>query len=222
MGVGVVANAANIPIGSSISATTSVTNRPDSSAHSQIWADDAFSRHATVRLLGEVSLSNCGGSTPTGHCYRWSGRIVDTGTFTTRTGILSPGFGYLNGGSDPALLEHVTGPMNGKANYSYFSSWKSASTKNMPTHMSGAASGRTTTSLWVEQFYGASALFWNSAGVPQGSGGSLLTSGGWAYLAPTGSDPACPNVTSSWLDASPSWGSHAVDGNILAPDAVHC
>ena len=48
------------------------------------------------------------------------------------------------------------------------------------------------------------------------------TTGSWTYTASFGSDAACPNLASRWVDASPDWGTSPADGNILAPDTAHC
>jgi len=209
--------------GYTVHAVTAITSRPDSGAHGNDWADDAFTRTAHLYFHGEVALSNCGGSTGTGHCYRWTGNVHDQGTFTTRTSGDVPGNGYLNGGTVPQLEVAVTGTMTGVYRYVFYSSWKTASAGLVPPAQSGMPSGRSTTGMWPTQFFGNGARFWNGTGTPEGSGGSVGTNGGWLYTAAPGSDPQCPHVTSQWTDASAtSWGSLAADGNILAPGAAHC
>ena len=203
-------------------AVTAITSHPDSGAHGNDWADDAFTRTAHLYYQGEVPLVNCGGTTTTGHCYRWTGNVHDSGTFTTRTSGDVPGNGYLNGGAVPQLEVAVTGTMAGVYHYVFFASWKTASAGLVPLTQNGTPSGRGTTGMWPTQFFGNGARFWDGAGTPEGNGGSVGTTGGWIYTAPPGSDPQCPHVTSQWSDASPGWGAGAVDGNILAPDAAHC
>lgn len=75
----------------------------------------------------------------------------------------------------------------------------------------------------MEQFFPAGTQFWDSSGNTGGS--EYLGAGpwGWTYTAALGTDPACPNVSGRWIDASGNnYGGNAVDGNILAPDASHC
>ena len=204
-----------------VHAVTAITDRPDSGAHGNDWADDAFTRTAHLYFHGEVALSYCGGSTGTGHCYRWTGNVHDQGTFTTRTSGDVPGYGYLNGSSQ--LEVAVTGTMTGVYRYVFYSSWKTAQASRVASPQSGSPSGRHTTGMWPAQFFGNGARFWDHNGTPQGDGGSLGTGGGWLYTAAPGSDAQCPHVTSQWTDASAtSWGLPAADGNILAPDAAHC
>lgn len=205
-------------------ASTAITGRPDSGVHGN-WAVDAFTRTATIHLLSEVALSYCGGSTGTGHCYHWAGTITDKGTFTTVVGDTSPGNGDLNGGSPAAIGEAVTGTMSGSYSYDFYSSWKSASKALVPAtedDQGNAPGGRSTTDAWPEQFFGAGAQFFESGSASN----SLGTTGRWAYVAPLGSDSACPRLSSSWVDSSwpvsNPWGAAPAQGNILAPDASHC
>src|SRR6185312_13143985 len=54
-----------------VTATTAISNRPDSGDHGD-WALDTFSRTASATLVSQVALSNCGGATGTGACYHWT------------------------------------------------------------------------------------------------------------------------------------------------------
>jgi hypothetical protein len=205
-------------------AVTRVSDRPDSGVHGN-WADDGFTRTASVTLLSEVALSYCGGTTGTGDCYHWSGQITDNGTFTTLAGATSPGNGDLNGGSAPTMGEAVTGTMSGTYSYDFYSSWKSAAKALVATTENDQGStpgGRFTTDAWPEQFFGTGAQFF----VSNTASSSLGTTGRWAYTAPLGSDPACPRLSSSWVDSSwpvaNPWGAAPAQGNILAPAAADC
>jgi hypothetical protein len=195
-------------------AVTQITDRPDSGAQGNDWADDNFSRTAVVHLINEVAPSFCPG-TLTGHCYLWAGSITDSGSFTTIAGQLAPRTGTL----DTA----VTGTMHGGATHiSFYASWKSAKASRVPlTENDGGVvpTGRHTTTNWVEQFFGASTVF-NSAANPGGP--DLGTPAGWTYKADFGSNSACPLDAYSWVDAAPSWGALNSDGNILAPNAADC
>jgi hypothetical protein len=201
-------------------AVTKVSDRPDSGDHGN-WANDTLVRSASVTLASEVALSYCGGSAPTGHCYHWTGKITDKGSFTTVPGDTSPGNGSLNGGSAPAIGAQVTGAMSGSYRYDFYSSWKSASKTLVPSSendQGNVPGGRQTTGAWPEQFFGAGARFYVSGAASS----ELGTTGSWTYTAGFGADSACPAVASQWTDASPDWGANAADGNILAPAAAAC
>lgn len=201
-------------------AVTKVSDRPDSGVHGN-WADDTFARTASVHLVSEVALSYCGGTTGTGHCYHWTGTITDSGSFLTIVGDNSPGNGYLNGGSAPVMGEAVKGTMAGTYSYDFYSSWKSASKALVPAtenDQGNTPGGRSTTDAWPEQFFGAGARFYESGAASD----SLGTTGSWKYTAGFGSDSACPNLASQWVDASPDWGVNASDGNILASSSANC
>ena len=205
-----------------ISAKTAVTNRDDSGTNyngtTSNWAIDTFTRGAQIFYKGATSAGNCGGTSP---CYAWTGKISDTGHFTTVVGDDSPGQGYLNGGAAPTEKVAITGTMNGSFNYAFYTTvgLSAASAANMPKTVSGDSPS---TGNWVEQFFPAGTQFWDTSG---NTGGNeyLGTTGSWTYNAKLGSDKGCPNVTSQWVDASASaWGSTGADGNILAPDAPSC
>ena len=198
-----------------ITATTTITGRPDSGVQGDNWALDNFTRVATVKLVGEVAASNCPG-TGTGHCYLWNATIADTGTFTAQAGQLAPRIGTLD--------RQITGPMSGgTSDEQFYSSWKTAKASLVPaTEADGGVvpSGRHTTTNWTEQFFGASAVF-NSAANPGGP--DLGSKAGWTYTLNFGTNSACPNDAYRWVDsAAGQWGSLNGDGNILTPDSADC
>ena len=218
-GLALTAGAAQATTGT-VHATTKITGRPDSGVAGD-WADDAFTRSVSLTFGSEVNLSHCGGTTSTGHCYHWTAKITDAGTFTTIVGQDAPGVGYMNGGATIVNGVAATGPMAGSYNYDFYSSWKTANASLVPkTENDGNAvpTGRKTTGAWPEQFFGNGARFYVSGAQSD----SLGTTGSWKYTLAAGADSACPNVTSQWIDGSPDWGGAAVDGQILAPDAAHC
>lgn len=204
----------------SATAVSTLTNRPDSGDNGT-WANDHITRKATVTLAGKAASSACGGTSP---CYHWKGHISDTGSFTTISGATSPGAGDLNGGSAPTMAASLTGPMSGVYNYDFYSDSQTVNAKGVAKKENGDPTGDLTTCLWVEQFFGHSANFWDSTGNPAGpsSGGCIGTTGGWTYTLGFGADHACPNVASRWVDGSPSWGGDPSTGNILVPDSNHC
>jgi hypothetical protein len=209
----------------SFTASTTVTNRDDSGTNSNgttsNWAKDNFTRVATIYFHGLTVQSHCPGIGTGLSCYSWSGNIVDMGHFTTVVGDAVPGKGYLNGGAVPIIATAVTGNIDGKYLYVFYTdqSASTASGTHVPTTLSGDSP---TTTKWVEQFFTPGSVnFWDSSGATGGKE-SPGTTGGWTYAAFWGTNPACPNVGSRWVDASPSWGSTPASGNILAPDAMHC
>jgi hypothetical protein len=198
-----------------IQAVTQIANRPDSGVQGNNWALDTFTRTATITLVSEVAASNCPGS-DTGHCYLWNGTISDAGTFTTIASQLAPRTGTL----DRAITGKMTG---GAPNVQFYSSWKTARASRVPATENDNGqdpTGRHTTTNWVEQFFGASAVF-NSAANPGGP--DLGSKAGWTYLLRFGSNNECPNDAYRWVDsAADQWGSLNTDGNILTPNAADC
>jgi hypothetical protein len=208
-------------------AVTVISNHPDGGNHDNpspgkntTWADDNFTRTATVTLVGEVSRSNCP-VTGTGHCYLWDARITDRGTFTVNptatSGAHSPG------AQGAVLYRAVTGSFaGGSQDIQFYSSWKTPAASFVPSKQDDkgvSPTGRHTTTNWPEQFFGSGAAF-NSAANP---GGPDLGDWSWIYTANFGADPACPNDAYRWVDAANnSGGSLNTDGDILAPDAARC
>jgi hypothetical protein len=207
-----------------LAAHTAMTNRDDSSAQGGNWAVDDFTRGVQIFFKGSASSSNCGGTSP---CYSYTGKVSDTGHFTTVVGQKSPGFGYLNGNPDPTMAVAVTGAMTGSQTYAFFTTVpvSGASASNVPASNAG---DNYNSGEWPELFFPAGTQFWNSAGASQGtltvpSGGELGTGFfTYTYNAKAGSNHDCPNMTSQWKDASPDSGSAPSSGNILAPDASGC
>lgn len=194
-----------------VTATTHVTDHPDSGNHGD-WATDDFTRTVTVRRISQVGPENCPG-TDTGFCYLWRAKMDDSGTFTTIPGDLSPRGGVP---LDVALTGSFSG---GSSTIQYYSSWKTAKASRVPGTVSGPVSGRRTTTNWVEQFYGPAAVF-NSGANP---GGPNLGHWSWKYTANFGSDPQCPNNASQWIDGwNNSDGSLPADGDILASNSSNC
>ena len=108
-----------------ITASTAVSNRPDSGVQGNNWALDTFKRVASVKLVGEVANTNCPG-TDTGHCYLWDFTITDSGHFKAIAGQLAPRTGTL----ERALTGTFAG---GTSNGQFYSSWKTAKATRVPT-----------------------------------------------------------------------------------------
>jgi hypothetical protein len=208
-------------------ASTKITNRPDGGNHdnatqgkNQTWANDNFTRTATVTLIGEVARSHCP-VTGTGHCYLWDARITDKGTFTTNpttdSGSSSPRAGK------PLDTPAQTGAFSGGSqDVQFYSSWKTPTTSTVPkTENDGGLfpSGKKTTTNWVEQFFGSGALFYSAAN----SDGPDLGDWSWTYTLGFGTNTACPNDAYQWVDAAANnAGQDITAGDILTPSAADC
>jgi hypothetical protein len=192
-------------------ATTSVTGHPDGGAQGNNWANDNFTRTATIHRVNQVSVSDCPGS-GTGKCWFYTGTLSDSGTFATIAGQLAPRAGTL----DQALSGAFSG---GTKTIDFWSSWENPNKADVPKTATGAATGRGTTTDWVEQFFGAGAVF-NSTANP---GAPDLGNWSWKYTMGFGSNAACPNDAYQWIDsASNGGGNKPGDGNILTPSSGDC
>jgi hypothetical protein len=190
---GLAAYAAPADAATNATAITSFTGFPDVGNHGT-WADDSFTRSATVSLLGPAeTLSDCGSSATT--CYQYSGTINDSGTFTAISGAKSPQAGVTISGTP-------SGTFQATANISFYSSSDSASASGVPASVSGAGSVSTTD--WVEQFFAKGTTFGT---------GPVENTYSKAYSAPA----TCEN----WVDGNyNSGGSLASDGDITG--VSHC
>ena len=175
------------------SATTTFQAHPDSGNHGN-WANDAFTRVATVTYVSvDSTLTDCGSTAKT--CFVYEGTIGDTGSFTAISGAKSPQAGVTITGTP-------SGPFKGGSDVKFFSSSDTASAAGVPATVTGA--GPVSTTDWVEQFFPAGTTF---------GAGPTLTDWGWAYSNPA----TCEN----WLDSiSNSSGSLPADGDITGVN--HC
>jgi hypothetical protein len=228
-GAAIASASPSAPAGMTASASTVLSNRPDGGNHdnatpgpkpNQTWANDNFTRTASVTLVGTVSLSNCPVSS-TGYCYEWTGKIADKGTFTVNPTFFS--HSKSPGAQDQTLHAFVKGAFSGgSADITFYSDQKTANPALAPPKINNNGqdpSGRGTTTNWVEQFFGPSAHF-NSVANP---GGPDLGNWSWTYTANFGSNKACPNDAYQWIDAASNQdGAVKADGDILAPDQAHC
>ena len=176
---------------SNVTATTTFHAHPDSGNHGT-WADDDFTRVATLTYVGiEPTLTNCGATAKS--CFDWVATISDTGTFFAISGASSPQAGVSETGSP-------SGPFRGGSNVTFYSSSISASATGVPTTITGA--GPVSTTDWVEQFFPTGTTF---------GAGPTLTNWSWAYSNPA----TCEN----WVDSiSNSSGSLPADGDITGVD----
>jgi len=192
-------------------AVTSITAHPDSGAQGNNWANDNFTRTATIHRVNQVSVSDCPGS-GTGKCWFYTGTLSDSGSFTSIADQPAPRTGNL----DQSLTGAFSG---GTKTIDFWSSWENPNKADVPKTASGAATGRETTTNWVEQFFGAGAVF-NSTANP---GGPDLGNWSWKYTLNFGSNAACPNDAYQWIDSSTDGdGANLGAGNILTPNAEDC
>ena len=211
------ASAATHPVATTAATTTftvvtTLTGYPVAGFQGNNWANEAFSRTATVHRVGEVSVTNCPGS-GTGKCWFYTGSLSDSGTFTTIAEQLAPRTGTL----DLA----VAGPFSGgTTTIDFWSSWENPNKADVPkTVPGGSLTSRETTANWVEQFFGAGAVF-NSTANP---GGPDLGKTSWKYTLNFGSNAQCPNDAYQWVDSSSNdHGGEIGDGNILTPNSSAC
>lgn len=189
-------------------AVTHITNRPDSGDQGNNWADDNFTRTATVVRHGLVAPSNCG--VVSGSCWDYTYTITDKGTATTIPGQQSPRTGII-------LDLEVTASMNGGThNGQFYATSGSPHASLVPTTENdhdAVPTGNSTTGNWIRQFFLGTTVF----------GANNLGSWGWTYRLNFGGDTQCPNDAYQWVDALASGGGVGnINGDILAPDASHC
>lgn len=78
-----------------VTAVTHLVHRGDGGGAGNYWAYDYFTRTAKVTFRGMAPLSSCG--VVTGHCYAFTARLADRGSFRTIAGQQSPNFGTYPG-----------------------------------------------------------------------------------------------------------------------------
>lgn len=179
---------------SNASATTAFTAHPDTGNHG-VWADDDFTRNASVTLVNvDSTVSDCGSKATS--CFQYSGTISDSGTFTAISGASSPQAGVTIAGT-PA------GPFRGGiSTITFVSSSDVASASGVPATVNGA--GTVSTADWVEQFFPSGTTF---------GAGPKLTNPSFTYYS--------PNTCEYWTNsAANGGGANAADGDITGRS--HC
>jgi hypothetical protein len=230
-------------------AVTVISSRPDSGNHdnpaqgaNRTWANDSFTRTASVTFYAQVASSFCPGIS-SGECYYWTGEMLDSkGTFTTNptaaSGAYSPGAGTDGtGATGPFTIgATATGSMTGRYHFGFYATADSASTSGVPSAendhgtlplsaatstCTGGSSCGVTNCHWIEQFFPRGTHFWDLGGDEDPACLGLYWS--WYYFLPAGGDESCAQVASNWVTAS--WnnlGKDPVDGNIFAPGDTDC
>ena len=156
-----------------VTATTHLTQRPDSGYNSASpWALDNLTRTATITGGDATTLSLCATAanpTPTA-CYAYSGTISDTGTAYATTGATSPGSQGI------PITGSPTAAVTGTAVVMFDSSSNAPDATLMPAALAGSGSAEQSTGNWVEQFFPEGTSF--------GSGPQFADSGNywsWTY-----------------------------------------
>lgn len=133
----------------SVTATTHLTQRPDSGYSGNDWALDNLTRTATVGGGGAVAASLCGTPQPAS-CFAYTISISDTGTAFATTGAISPGAQEVAIKGSPQAT--VAGTMNG----TFDASSDSPSASLVPASLAGAS---VSSGDWAEQFFPAGTQF---------------------------------------------------------------
>jgi len=175
----------------SVSATTVLTGRPETSG----WANDDFTRIATVTRESAVPASDCGSDAAS--CWFYTETLADNGTFTTVPNQTGPN-GTGTTGSTP-----ITGTMVGGGKVEFYADSDTPNPALVPGTVSGD-SGSTTD--WFEQFFPAGTQFEPGPGQAPYTDYAPWVTYDWKYTA----------GTQSWNDAiNPGDdGQSAADGNI--------
>ncbi len=156
------------------SATTSLTNHPDSGYAGNTCALDTISRHATVtQVAPDSNLGDCGEGATT--CFTYTGAITDTGTAHAIAGQTSPGAQAVAITGTPAAA------IAGRGTVSFHASSGAPSGARVPAHVDGES---LSADNWVEQFFPAGTTF---------GAGPTLSPWSWTY-----SDAA---DCQTWVDA---------------------
>ena len=128
-------------------ATTKLTARPDSGSGGNNWANDNFTRVATVNSLGSVASTNCTGLTSGTGCYAYNASVKDSGKFTAIKGQLTPNQTLNPGGT---FGRSVTGDMKGYGNFATFYATTKPNAKLVPKSNVGSANPSST---WPTLFF---------------------------------------------------------------------
>lgn len=177
-GFGVTAASAatsSAPVTSFTSASTTLTNRPDSGDNGTDWALDHITRNLSIQLLG-------------GHPGHWffTAVVTDLGNFQTINDAYTPNQNFPWHNDRIAMV--LDGRMSGYDYYAFTASTLPSKALVPSTENGAPVKPDQGTSLWFEQAFPAGTSF---------SGGETGT-WGWSYTAP-GCGPA---GTQTWLDSS--------------------
>lgn len=153
------------------SATTQLTQRPDSGYGGNNWALDKMTRVSSVTLNSDqsgVQLTDCGAAAQS--CYAYTGTISDTGTAYATDGQTSPGADAVPIANEPAAA------ITGSAALTFYASTNDPSMEKPPASLAGAGNAEQSTTNWVEQFFPEGTTF--GAGPAYDDGGNDWA---WTY-----------------------------------------
>lgn len=145
----------------SVTAASSLTDRPDSGLHGT-WAKDNMTRTVVVTRQKAAKASNCGGGAT--KCWFYTGSIVDNGTFATVAGGKSPQAGLDIAGT-------VNGSVAGASQIEFFASSDAPNPALVDATVVGAAHP---TGEWVKMFFPAGTVVTDTD----------LLDWAWTYTAP--------------------------------------
>ncbi|HEY2281195.1 MAG TPA: hypothetical protein VGI00_22785 [Streptosporangiaceae bacterium] len=136
-------------------ATSHISDHPDGGhgTTNPYWAEDTINRTVTVKLVGSTAADNCGASVA--HCYSYTATLSDDGTFLANVGADAPNQSGTYADSKE-VRPQARGTMIGGAPVTFYASSNHPDAalvaRNYDNH-GAVASGKFTTSLWVEQFF---------------------------------------------------------------------
>lgn len=145
----------------SVTAASSLSDRPDSGAHGT-WAKDALTRTVAITRQHAAKASECGGGAT--KCWYYTGSIVDNGSFTTVDGGKSP-----EAGAD--IAGTVSGTVAGASQIEFYASSNAPDPSKVDATVTGAAHP---TGEWVKMFFPAGTVVTESD----------LLDWAWTYTAP--------------------------------------
>lgn len=124
----------------SVTAASSLVDRPDSGAHGT-WAKDGLTRTVAITRQHAAKASECGGGAT--KCWYYTGSIVDNGSFTTVDGGKSP-----EAGAD--IAGTVSGTVAGASQIEFYASSNAPDPSKVDATVTGAAHP---TGEWVKMFF---------------------------------------------------------------------
>jgi hypothetical protein len=122
-------------------ATTHLTNRPDSGYQGNTWADDNLTRTVTIHLVGPDATAGL---------YDYTATLTDAGQADALTGATSPGAQAVPIKGAP--VAQVTG----SGTYAFTADTSQFSARNVPSRLSGDAGS---TDSWPEYFFASGTTF---------------------------------------------------------------
>jgi hypothetical protein len=149
-----------------VTATTTLADHPDSGNNGD-WANDNFTRVASVTSLGEVTGSVC--APLASPCFSYSGSLSDSGSFTTISGADSPNVGTPISGVQTGSFE------GGQPTFDFYATSGVVSATAIPPSMDGPPT--IGSSVWLTEFFPGGTTF----AVDGALSTTLLPTWSWGY-----------------------------------------